>query len=339
MRVTENSTFGVVRDSIRRSRERMENLQTQSATLRKLNTPSDDPIGAAKVLEIRTDKVNNDQFQTNAKMAESYLNNSEQAISELADIVVRAKEIAVNQSSAASSNEDTRIAIAEEVDQLFQQSVAVANRRIGDRFIFGGYKTTNPPIDPEGRYKGDDGQMMVEIAKDIFVAMNVSGLEAFNTNPKRAPVAPQEGGESSGGNRSPAGEAYARSLSDSNPARAVSDEAGPENVNAFDELQNLRIGLLTGDLDTIRNTLERLDSIHGKLTTTRAKIGSRLQGLQSTASAIERHNLVNAQLSSNIEDADMAQVVSDLAKEETVFRSALASSHKLIQPTLLDFLK
>ena len=35
----------------------------------------------------------------------------------------------------------------------------------------------------------------------------------------------------------------------------------------------------------------------------------------------------------------MVQVVTDLNKEETVFRSALASSKRLIQPTLLDFLK
>jgi len=40
-----------------------------------------------------------------------------------------------------------------------------------------------------------------------------------------------------------------------------------------------------------------------------------------------------------LEDADMAQVMSDLAREETIFRGALASSQKLMQPTLLDFLK
>jgi flagellar hook-associated protein 3 FlgL len=340
MRVTENTTYGVVRGSIQRSRERMENLQTQSATLKKLNTPSDDPIGAAKVLEIRTDKVNNDQFQTNAKMAETFLNNSDQALGELTEVINRAKEIAINQSSGASSNEDTRQGVSEEVTQLFQQAVSTANRRIGDRFLFGGFKTQKAPIDADGRYVGDDGQMMVEVGKDVFISMNVPGIEAFNSNPKRAPDAPNKGEDgSTPANRSPAGEAYARSATELTQGTAISDAAGPENVNIFDEIQNLRIGLLTGDLDGIRNTLERLDTMHAKLTATRAKIGSRLQGLQNTSQAMERHNVVNAQLSSNLEDADMAQVVSDLAKEETVFRSALSSAHKLIQPTLLDFLK
>ena len=54
--------------------------------------------------------------------------------------------------------------------------------------------------------------MMVEVAKDIFISMNVPGIEAFNTNPKRAPEVGGAGGDGTTGvNRSPAGGAYARS--------------------------------------------------------------------------------------------------------------------------------
>jgi flagellar hook-associated protein 3 FlgL len=271
-------------------------------------------------------------------MAESFLNNSDQALSELSELLMRAKEIAIGQASGASSNEDTRQGVAEEVTQLYQQAVSIANRRIGDRYIFGGFKTQRNPVDVDGRYLGDDGQMMVEVAKDVYLAMNVSGQDAFNTNPKRAlqNESLDPGNDSDTPttvNRKIAGESYVRSGNES------LTDTGQENVNLFDEIQNLRTGLLTGDLDSIRGTLERFDQMQGKVVATRAKLGSRLQGLQSTSQAMERHNLVNAQLGSTIEDADMAQVVSDLAKEETVFRSALASAHKLIQPTLLDFLK
>ena len=330
MRVTENTNYSTVRDSITRSRGRMENLQEQSATLKKLNTPSDDPVGASKVLEIRTDKVNNDQFQMNSKMALSNLSNTDQALSELADIVVRAKEIAIGQSSGASANDDTRLGVSEEVSQLFLQAVATGNRRIGDRYIFGGYKTNKPPISADGQYVGDDGQAMVEISKDVFLASNIPGIDAFNTNPKNSSDkrAVYEG-------RAPASTVAFKGVE----SKDESPDKSLENVNVFDELQNLRIALLTGNTDGIRNTLDRFDQIHGKLIANRAKVGSRMQALDTANSALERHNLTNAELSSNLEDADMAQVVSDLAKEETVFRSALASSHKLIQPTLLDFLK
>jgi flagellar hook-associated protein 3 FlgL len=173
-------------------------------------------------------------------------------------------------------------------------------------------------VDPEGKYLGDDGQMMIEIGSDVFLSMNVPGSDAFNTNPKK--VAQDQKG-------------YSES-----PKKDQKEEID-ENVNAFDELQNFRIALLTGDLEGIRNTLERFDQLHSKLVSTRAKLGSRIQGLQSTTQSIERHNVTNAMLSSALEDADMAQVVSDLGKEENIFKSSLASSRRLIQPTLLDFLK
>ncbi len=310
----------------------MEGLQTQSATMKKINAPSDDPVGVSKLLEIRTDKVNNDQFQMNSKLAQTFLGNTEHALGEITDILVRAKEIALSQSSDANTSEDTRLGVAEEVQQLFQQAVATANRRIGDRYLFGGFKTQKPPIDGEGRFQGDAGQMMVEIAKDVFVATNVSGVEAFNTQPKSSSDFRNNG--NSGYDAPPA----------RTPASALESAGAPgpeqsQNVNVFDEIQNLRISLLTGDTEGVRTTLERLDQIQGRVITMRARLGSRLQGIESTGNALERHNITNASLSSAIEDADMAKVVSDSSREEAVLRNALASSHKLIQPTLMDFLK
>jgi flagellar hook-associated protein 3 FlgL len=346
MRISDNQNYGTLRENISRSKERMDKLQSEASTMKKLNTPSDDPVGAAKVLEVRTEKMNNDQYQTNAKMAESFLTNSEQALTELSDLIVRAKEIAISQSSGASANSDTRLGVAEEVTQLYNQAVAAGNRRIGDRYLFGGYKTQTPPIDPSGRYRGDDGQTMVEIAKDVFLSMNVTGLEAFNTNPKNSADGRtgytqynhnnQQQMTTSG--RAPASNGLEKGPKDSGLAREDQNGKG-ENVNVFDELQNLRIALLTGDMDATRNTLERFDAIHAKIVAERSKIGSRINGLQQTSQSIERHNLANAQLTTQIEDADMAQVVSDLAREEQVFKSSLSSSQKLIQPTLLDFLK
>ncbi len=299
-----------------RSRERMGTLQLQSSTLRKINTPSDDPIGAAKVLELRTAKQNNDQYQINSKLAETFLNNSDQGLADLAEIMIRAKEIAIGQSSVISSSEETRVSVSEEVAQLFQQAVSIANRKIGDRYLFGGYKTQTPPVDLEGQYLGDDGQMMVEIANDVFISMNIPGVEIFNTHPRQAPDG---------------------RLGYEEPNREGPNE--PENVNLFDVLQNFRIALLAGDMFGIHESLDPLDQVLGKLVATRAKIGARVQGLAYNEQAIERHNITNAVLSSNLEDADMAQVVSDLGKEETIFRSSLASAKRLIQPTLLDFLK
>ncbi len=331
MRVTENANYNTMLENIHRGKSKLEDLQTQSATLKKMNRPSDDPVGAAKVLEVRTDKVNNEQFQMNAKLANSFLLNTDHAVEDLSEIVVRAKEIAVGQASGASSTKESRRGVAEEVNQLYQRAISTANRRIGDRYLFGGYKNQTSPVSAEGRYMGDDGEIMIEVAKEVYLGMNVPGHQVFNTNVKAS--------------------LDQRNLQQNQqgPARTLASEAeGPEgepvpmgaqNVNLFQELNALKIALNTGDLDAIRGTLERFDEMHGQLISVRSKISARVNSLDGTLSAMERHNLTNAQLTSQIEDADMAQVMSDLAKQETVYRNSLASSRHLVQPTLLDFLK
>ena len=316
MRVTDGTNYGVIRDSINRSRSRMENLQMENATLKKLNRPSDDPVGAAKVLEVRTDKVNNEQYQVNAKLASAFLDNTDHALEDLSEIVMRAKEIAIGQSSSASSTPESRYGVAEEVSQLFQRAVTTANRRIGDRYIMGGFKNTSSPVDAEGN-----------------IGMNIPGHEVFNTRPESSADmkrinAPKNQELNKDGTPVVRG-----------PATEEPVEAKVQNTNLFQELKGLRTGLLTGDINTIRGSLESFDGLLGKIVATRAKIGSRMQGIDGNVSALERHNITNAQLTSGIEDADMTQVVSDLAKEETVFKSSLASSKHLIQPTLLDFLR
>ncbi len=294
--------------------------------MKKLNRPSDDPVGAAKVLEVRTDKVNNDQFQANARLAQAYLDNTDHALNDLSEIVMRAKEIALNQASNASSTPESRFGVGEEVNQLFQRAVATANRRIGDRYIFGGYKTNSPPVDAEGGYRGDDGQMMVEVGREVFIGANVPGHEVFNTVPEGS----ADHRRIQKGQEAPA------------PDRRISSEEGApyaQNTNLFQELKALRTGLLTGDVEIIRNSLSGFDDLLSKIVSTRAKVGSRIQSIEGNMSALDRHNVTNSQLTSTIEDADMTQVVSDLAKEETVFKSSLASAKHLIQPTLIDFLR
>jgi flagellar hook-associated protein 3 FlgL len=337
MRVSDNSNFSVVRDSLSRSRSKLENLQMQNSTLKKLNKPSDDPVGSGKILEMRTDKVNNDQFQSNAKFAQSFLENTDAALEDLSEVLMRAKEIAIGQSSSASSTPETRIGVAEEVNQLFQRSISTSNRRIGDRFIFGGFQSNSNPVDADGNYRGDEGEMMLEIGREVFIGMNIPGIQVFNTNPDGSVDKVMLEHRKSDQKPDESKHEPLRTLASDRTQEQVQPQV--PNVNLFDELKSLRVGLLTGDQNAIRGTLERFDELLAKVVSVRSKIGSRVQGIQGNITTMERHNVTNAQLSSSIEDADLTQVVSDMAREESIFKSSLASSKHLIQPTLLDFLR
>lgn len=321
MRITENSTLATVRDSLNRSRVRMSDLEKQNATLKRINNPSDDPVGNVKLMSIRNETLDNTQFEKNSNLAKTFLNFTDSSLDEVTSLVSRAKELALGQSSAAANGPESRKMVAEEIQNIEAQIKAISNRRLGDRYIFGGYKTNQPPFDQEGKYFGDDGNIMVEVQKDVFVGMNIPGQDVFIGKAQLV----------NGQKRDPA--------QVTTPEMALQQTASAPTDNIFRTLSNLRVGLLTNDIDAIRSTLDPLDNISSRVISSRAQLGARLQGIDSAISNMGRSGVFNAELQSSIEDADLIQVVSDMAKEETVLKASLEASNKLVQPTLLDFLK
>lgn len=320
-RVGENSTLHTVRDTLNRSRLRLNELQKQNATMKRVNAPSDDPVGNVKLMTIRNETLDNDQFERNANLAKTFLNYSDSSLEEVTNLLVRAKELALGQASSAANGPESRVMVAEEIKNIQQEINAISNRRLGDRFIFAGYRTATQPFDNEGNYSGDDGKIMVEVQKDVFVGMNVPGHEIFHGLPKQnRNLASAEGPQ--GG-----------------PELAIQNPGSRGTDDVFRTLDGLRVGLMTNDIDLIRSTLEPLDRIRDRVITTRAQVGARMAGIDSAITNMGKKNVFNAELQSNIEDSDIIQVVSDMAREETVLRASLQASNKLIQPTLLDFLR
>lgn len=333
MRVSDNTSAGAVGEALKRTRGRMEKLQIQNSVQKRLVTPSDDPAANAKIMNIRTQSTVNAQFESNANLAKNRLQMADSALSEMYDVFVRAKEIAINQSSAASASPESRLGVAQEVSALYKQLISIANRRYGDQYLFGGFKTTTQPYMADGEYKGDNGEIPVEIQKDVFVAVNLPGPTIFDVK-KYKPI-------DQGRNPAAVDKTDLSAHRDEKNAPPLEQQAARplEIINAFHELDALRVGLVTNDTTTIRDTMERLDTIINNVITTRAKVSSRVSGLDAAIGATQRADVQNAELASQLEDADAAELWSNLAKEETVLRSSLHAAQKLIQPTLLEFLR
>lgn len=333
MRVSDNTSVGAVNEAVRRTRSRMEKLQIQNATQKKLISPSDDPAANTKIMDIRTQATINSQFESNAVLAKNRLDATDAALGEVYDLFVRAKEIAISQSSGASANADSRLSVAQEVSSLYKQLVSVANRRVGQHYIFGGFKTQESPYSPDGKYKGDDGEIPVEVQKDVFVAVNIPGPQVFEFKKYK----PEDG------HRAPAAVDKTDLSVAAQPGQAPKLEqvtAKPiETINVFHELDALRVGLMTNDTATVRDSLDRLDEVIKNTITTRAKLSSRVSGLDAALQTTSKIDQQNAELATQLEDADYAELWSNMAKEETVLRSSMQAAQKLIQPTLLEFLR
>ena len=85
----------------------MQGIQEQVTTGRKINKPSDDPVGITYSLRYRTELASNDQYQKNADSAHSWLDFNERllVLSQAGDVLKRVKELAVQGSNGTNPQE------------------------------------------------------------------------------------------------------------------------------------------------------------------------------------------------------------------------------------------
>lgn len=179
MRITTAMMFANATRNITKSQEKYLLAQEPLITQRSINRPSDDPIGAARVLGIHKQIGQIDQYQRNIDQAENFINQTEQALGSVRDSLIRLQEIAVGINDGMAGPGEYA-AVAKEVDALYDAILSAANSKISNRYVFAGFETTNAPFDTSGNYLGGIGdEIEIEINNGDFLVINQTGDEVF----------------------------------------------------------------------------------------------------------------------------------------------------------------
>lgn len=113
-----------------------------------------------------------------------------------------------------------------------------------------------------------------------------------------------------------------------------------QDVDAFQALTNLINHLETGATDQISSTdIAAIDRAIDHLLAVRAEVGARVNRLEMTKSRLDDANINFTDLLAKVEGVDIAQTIMELKNQENVYRAALATGARIIQPTLVDFLR
>lgn len=343
-RVSEQSSIHSVNYSVGKTKSKLEDLQIQGSNLKRIQKPSDDPIGNIELLSIRSKDVDDNQYLRNSSYAKTLLELTESTLESMTDLIGKAKEIAIGQSSDLY-NPEVRQSVAKEVHQLRIQAIALANRRIGNRYIFSGYKTLSKPFDMDGKYLGDDGKIKLEVSKDFFVPINLNGNEVFFTNNKNdfrkndVDIRQLEMIEPSMQNEEMQQMNEGEPLAE--PSRDLASESKDPNTRTsiFDNLQSLENALLTNNPDVVQNILESLDDDHNRIVTLRTQAGAISNSIVNSENTIENTKLMNAAYKSKIEDADIAELFGEISKQQNVLKATYKSTAGLLNSSLLDFVR
>jgi len=183
MRVSNKMLYNSVMGNMQRNLEKLLDLQESASSGKKINKPSDDPIGATKVINYNTAISKAEQYQRNIDNGTAFLNSSESAVTATLETLQRAKELALSALSETNSSADKDV-MAKEIEQLYEQVKQTANTKYDNRYLFAGFKTDTAPYDATGNYTGTaspSGYIDVEIDAGNTISINMPGYAVFGS--------------------------------------------------------------------------------------------------------------------------------------------------------------
>ncbi|MDQ2085103.1 flagellar hook-associated protein FlgL [Herbivorax sp. ANBcel31] len=302
MRVTNKMLINNMVNNIGTNLRRMEKIQDRLATGKKINVPSDDPVVASRALKLRTDVSRLEQYDRNVKDAMSWMEITESALGDMSDIFHRTRELSVQAANGSTTPEDTQ-KIEEEVKQLKTQLIKLGNSTYSGRYVFSGFKTDQNLLDEDGSFAIDVSntqEITYEVGIGDDIHINLTGGDVFNHGEEAV--------------------------------------EGDTSV-VMEDFDRLITALNEGDHETISGLLGDIDNHMDNLSRVRADVGARYNRLELTENRLSGNIFNFTKLMSENEDIDQAENIMLLKSEENVYNASLAGGARVIQPSLMDFLR
>lgn len=416
MRITNNMLVNNMMNNLGNNLTRMDKYQNQLATGKRIQVPSDDPVVAARALKLRTDVSEIDQYKRNTSDAQSWMDITETALGNIGDVLQRARELAVQGANSSNTPSDLQ-KIAAEVKQLKGQTIQMGNMTYAGRYVFSGFKTDKPLLNPDGTFaidvKNSEG-IKFEIGIGDNININVQGGDLFNNgaNAVGDVVGSLKGNTgitfplviTTGSNDTLGITVDGETVSAVMPAGTYTDSTAlaavlqtdinskttiAKDMNVSGVGNNLiftsgsqgtgssisinpasnavagiglsattvvagapgQVGSLmanfdkylaalnSGDNAAVGGMISTIDMEMNNILRIRADIGARQNRIDLTANRLDSDNINFTKLMSQNEDVDMSETIMNLQNEENVYKASLAGGAKVIQPSLVDFLR
>jgi len=183
MRVSTNTIFEQGIFNLQRVQSQLVKAQEQVATGRRALTPADDPVAAARILEVTQSKSINDQYARNADSATASIGLEENALTRYTALLQDIKTLAVGAGDGAQTPTDLKI-LGTELRGRYAELLGAANSTDGNGlFLFSGYQGTTQPFAESASgtvvYSGDQGQRLVQIGAARQIAVSDAGSDVF----------------------------------------------------------------------------------------------------------------------------------------------------------------
>lgn len=279
-------------------------LQEQLSSGQRVNRPSDDPLNARRAISAKSMIAQNEQYIKNITTIRPYLTETETTVTTTLDIVQRARELAI-QGRNTTNAQLQRDQIATEVNQLIEALMNEANHQTNGRYIFGGTVTISAPFQATRNANGEITSVVYN-GNDNYISMEImEGTQVIINH----------------------------------TGREVFLATGPQSTDIFQTLISLRDDLRSANFTGIEQRIQEANYAISQLSLALAKVGAVSKRLDTTEENLRNANIEFQRVISESIDADLAEVVVNLDTQTNSYQAALNAASRVIQPSLLDYLR
>jgi len=347
---------------------RLDKLQNQLSTGRKYAHISDDPSALIYGQAARNKLARVSHYQKTVETAQSWLTQAEAGVMELQKVVGDIYEELISAGSVKTPADKQNLAMV--VRQLRDHYVDTLNSAYGDRFVFSGYNTPGDfasgledrgikPFDVIDVLNTVTGRMEPRLH---FNGFDISQFDKMSADDYRDAIAtnPELGKLLSDVVSFDVGPGISMPVT-MNGIDVVMFMAKDPNTgepimrNTFDLIQEIYTAINgdPGDPDAVppippteplgteelTKLIKLIQDSQNHLLTKTAEIGGRARRLELLEARYEQDSINYETMRSDAEDADIAEVIIYLKMAETVYQAALSAGARVIQPSLMDFLR
>ena len=173
--------------NINSAKERINDLQSQLASGKKVQKPSDNPAATSDILRLTTALDRNQQFQKNVSDGEGALDATANSLDGVAGVLQEVQSILVSVNNGTAG--DTLPAQGDRIDELMNEAIGLANTQFNGKYLFSGTATTTqpfsiaanptPPPSQTVTYAGNGAPITYMIGEGITQQVNIDGQTAF----------------------------------------------------------------------------------------------------------------------------------------------------------------
>lgn len=181
MRVTNSVIAGNVAFNTQRAIARFLELQKQMSSGRRINKPSDDPIGTIRDLDYRKELSKIQQYRGAIAQGQNWMGVYDNNLADINNMLSSARELAVAMANE-TFDKDARLASASEVSSMLERIIEIANDELEGKSIFAGFRTNIKPMIMSAtgaRYVGDAGNIQFQIGSSSRFDVNLIGSNVF----------------------------------------------------------------------------------------------------------------------------------------------------------------